>query len=53
LVTGLNENFDENALKLIFENKKLSDGGPIEDLNLDKQKRTALITFRKPEGSCS
>jgi hypothetical protein len=50
LVSGLSENNDEAFLELLFSDKSRSGGGPIETLSIDRERRTALITFETEEG---
>jgi hypothetical protein len=49
LISGIDD-CDEDLIHLLFANKNRSGGGPIEDLNIDKEKGTVLITYEKREG---
>jgi hypothetical protein len=53
LISGLHKDCDEEYLKLLFENKEKTGGGPIEDVDIDKSRETALITFTSVEGVIS
>jgi hypothetical protein len=41
---------DAKSLEAIFSNKQLSGGGPLLDLELDKTKGVALITYQSSKG---
>ena len=46
-------NWDIETLKLIFENKDETGGGPIEEVLYDEGSQVAVIVFQKAEGSYS
>ncbi|ELT90766.1 hypothetical protein CAPTEDRAFT_189717 [Capitella teleta] len=46
LVSGIEDNADEDFLRLLFTSKKKSGGGPIKDFSL-RENGTALITYEE------
>jgi len=44
-VSGLQRNHSRDFISLYFESNKRSAGGPIDDLVIDDDKGTAVITF--------
>ena len=44
-VSGLQHNHSRDFISLYFESNKRSGGGPIDDLVIDDDKGTAVITF--------
>ena len=49
-VSGFNDDCDEDLLRLLFSNKARSGGGPIKNIQLDKESKSAKITFRSDSG---
>lgn len=41
------------TLKMFFENASITGGGPVEDIEIDTEKRVAKIRFQDEEGTCN
>ena len=50
MVSGVDEDCDEDMMQLIFSNQKRSGGGPIDRVEFEKDKDMMLITYEKQEG---
>ena len=50
LISGVGSDCDENSLRLLFCDKRLSGGGPIETILLDRSAKSALIIFQSTSG---
>ena len=51
VVSGIKETTTEELLKMFFENKKRSGGGPVKQLDYQNTEGLATITFLGDEGS--
>ena len=51
VVTGINQKTEKETLKMWFENKKRSSGGPVDNIDYKRFKHEATITFRNVEGT--
>lgn len=49
-VKDVHPSISEDQLALYFESERRSGGGDIEDLEFDRCRRMAVITFKTPEG---
>lgn len=49
-VKDIDPSITKDRLSMIFNNERCSGGRSIEQLEYDTQGRSAVITFRKPEG---
>ena len=50
LVKNFPSNVDEDVLETFFESKKKSGGGPVRNVQLNQEKKWALIEFCEAEG---
>jgi hypothetical protein len=50
LISGIDDDCDEDMIKLLFANKNRSGGGPIQDMYIDKEKGTVLIIYEQQQG---
>ena len=51
LVSGIKETTTGELIKMFFENKKRSGGGPVKKLDYQNNERQATITFLNDKGS--
>ena len=51
IVRGINQKTKKETLKMLFENKKRSSGGPVDNIDYKIFKHEATITFRNVEGT--
>ena len=50
LVSGIKQTTDEEVLKLFFENRRRSGGGPVQNVDYRKSTGRAVITFYDDKG---
>lgn len=51
LVTGIKSTTDEGLLRLFFQSRRRSGGGPVDEVMYKRFKGEATITFKKTEGN--
>ena len=51
LVKNFPSNVDEDMLELFFESKKKSGGGPIKNVQLNREKKWAVVEFCEADGN--
>ncbi|OWF50082.1 Poly [ADP-ribose] polymerase 14 [Mizuhopecten yessoensis] len=49
LVSKLPDHVKEEDMKKFFESKRKSSGGPVEKIDINQEKQTAIVTFQKAE----
>lgn len=50
IVDNIDPNVTEEDFKMFFENEKTSGGGEIDNMNINKGSRRAVIVFKEREG---
>ena len=50
-VFGFKNNEPEDTIRLFFENRSSSGGGPVKDIVLSQDQESAVVTFDDPEGN--
>ncbi|XP_013401660.1 poly [ADP-ribose] polymerase 14 isoform X2 [Lingula anatina] len=48
-IRGFHQNTSDDSLEMLFESKKRSGGGEIEDINIDRASGVAVITYKDHE----
>ena len=51
VVRGINEKTEKETLKMFFQSKKRSSGGPMDNIDYNRFKHEATITFWNVEGT--
>ena len=51
LVKNFPSNVDEDMLEIFFESKKMSGGGPVRNVQLNREKKWAVVEFCEADGN--